>query len=184
MNRRAGDSPERRYNPAVLRMPLIAVSATLALAAGTAFASSEPQASSAPAARAATSVQVWVKTRGGPWRKSLSLKLRKAKLSVFYVCATYKQSLAAGARCESSVHIDEPGALLKIEQSPVKKAQKRPESPGWGLVAAGDHKVVQAELSNLVTGDNFGTFKYRAALRSLEGRPIATSRVVRVTWHR
>ena len=160
---------------------MIAILAALALAAGTAFAASAPQATSA---RHATNVQVWVKTRGGPWRKSLSLRLVKARLSVFYVCATYNTSLAPRDACESNSDLDQPGTLLKIEQSPIKKAQKRPETPGWGLVAAGGKKVVQAELSNLVTGDNFGTFKYRAALRSLDGRPIATSKVVPVTWHR
>lgn len=165
----------------MLRLPLVAVCAALVLAAGTAFASSGPQA---PSARNATDVQVWVKSRGGPWTKRLSLKLRKAKLSVFYVCATYNTALPARAQCESTADLDTPGTLLKIEQSPVKKAQKRPESPGWGLVAAGNKKIVQAELSNLVTGDNFGTFKYRATLRSLDGKQIAVSKAVPVVWHR
>ena len=103
---------------------------------------------------------------------------------MFYVCATYNTALAARASCESSSSLDKPGTLLKIEQSPVKKAQKRPESPGWGLVAAGDKKIVGTELSNLVTGDNFGTFRYRATLRSLDGKQIAASKAVPVVWHR
>jgi hypothetical protein len=168
----------------VLRWPLLALIVALALAAGTAFASSRPAAASAPAARTADNVQIWVKTRGGPWTKRLSLKLTRAKLSVFYLCATYNAALAPRAACESTASLDTPGTLLKIEQSPIKKAQKRPESPGWGLVAAGDKKIVQAELSNLVTGDNFGTFKYRAALRGLDGKQIAVSKVVPVVWHR
>ena len=167
----------------MLRVPLLALVGALVLAA-TAFASSRPTAGSVPAARTADNVQIWVKSRGGPWSKRLSLKLRKATLSVFYVCATYNAALPARAECESTASLDTPGTLLKIEQSPVKKAQRRPESPGWGLVAAGDKKIVGTELSNLVTGDNYGTFKYRAALRSLEGKQIAVSKVVPVVWHR
>ena len=165
----------------MLRLPLLALFAALALAAGSAFAASGPQTSGA---RKADSIQVWVKARGGPWTKRLSFKLRKAKLSVFYVCATYNTTLAARARCEGTADLDQPGTLLKIEQSPIKKAQKRPESPGWGLVGAGNKNLVQAELSNLVTGDNYGTFKYRATLRSLDGRQIAVSKAVPVVWHR
>jgi hypothetical protein len=165
----------------VLRLPLIAVCTALVLAAGTAFASTGPQSTTA---RKATNVQIWVKSRGGPWTKRLSLKLRRAKLSVFYVCATYNTALAPRAACESSRDLDQPGTLLKIEQSPIQKAQKRPESPGWGLVGAGSKTMVQAELSNLVTGDTFGTFKYRATLRSLEGRQVAVSKAVPVIWHR
>jgi hypothetical protein len=167
----------------VLRVPLLALIAALALAAGTAYASSRPATATAPAARTADNVQIWVKTRGGPWTKQLSLKLRKTKLSVFYVCATYNTGLAPRAACESTTSLDRPGTLLKIEQSPIQKAQKRPESPGWGLVGAGDKKLVQAELSNLVTGDNFGTFRYRATLRSLDGKQIAASKAVPVVWH-
>lgn len=167
----------------MLRVPLIAFVAALAVAAGTAFAASGPSTTSAPSARAASNVQIWVKTRGGPWTKRLSLRLVRAKLSVFYVCATYNTTLAARARCESTNSLDQPGTLLKIEQSPIKKAQRRPESPGWGLVGAGDKTLVQAELSNLVTGDNFGTFKYRATLRGLDGRQIAVSKTVPVVWH-
>src|SRR5205085_6022940 len=143
-----------------------------------AFAASGPSRTGAPAARATGSIQVWVKTRGGAWTKRLSLKLRRSKLSVFYLCATYDTTLAGRAACESTEAIGQPGTLLKIEQSPLGKAQRRPESPGWGLVGAGDKKLVQAELSNLVTGDRFGTFKYRAALRSLDGRQIAASKAI------
>jgi hypothetical protein len=181
MNLPCADHPDREYTPAVLRLPVIAVLAALALAGGTAVAASGPRASHA---RQADAVQIWVKSRGGPWTRRLSLKLVRAKLSVFYVCATYNTTLAARDRCESTTSIEHPGTLLKIEQSPIKKAQRRPESPGWGLVGAGDHKLVQAELSNLVTGDTFGTFKYRATLRSLDGKQIAVSRIVPVVWHR
>jgi len=159
---------------------MIVVLAAFALAAGTAFASSGPQTAGA---QQADSIQIWVKTRGGPWTKRLSLKLVRAKLSVFYVCATFNTALARRDRCESTTLLDQPGTLLKIEQSPIKKAQRRPESPGWGLVGAGNEKLVQAELSNLVTGDSFGTFRYRAALRAPDGKPMAVSRAVPVIWH-
>jgi hypothetical protein len=165
----------------VLRLPLILALAVCALAAGTAVAASGPQSSGAGKA---DNVQIWVTTRGGPWTKRLSLKLVRSKLSVFYLCATYNTALARRDKCESASDLDQPGTLLKIEQNPVKKAQKRPESPGWGLVGAGSKKLVQAELSNLVTGDSFGTFKYRATLRSLDGKQIAASAAIPVVWHR
>lgn len=180
MNRACAHYLDRDYTPAVLRLPFIVVLAALALAAGTAFGSSGPQTAGA---RKADSIQIWVKSRGGPWTKRLSLKLVRAKLRVFYVCATFNTALAQRDRCESTTLLDQPGTLLKIEQSPIKKAQKRPESPGWGLVGAGDKKLVQAELSNLVTGDSFGTFRYRATLRALDGKQMAVSRAVPVIWH-
>src|SRR5262249_8539429 len=131
----------------------------------------------------ADSIQIWVKSRGGPWTKRLSLKLVRAKLRVFYVCATFNTALAQRDRCESTTLLDQPGTLLKIEQSPIKKAQKRPESPGSGLVGAGERRLVKAELSNWVTGDSFGTFRYGATLRALDGKQMAVSGAVPVIGH-
>jgi hypothetical protein len=164
--------------PAVLRLPILIAVATLALAAGTAFGST-PQGT----ARTADAVTLWAKARGGPWSKTLSFRLSKLKLSVFYLCATYGTPLARRADCQPSELLPSD-TFLRIEQTPIERAQKRADSPGWGLVGMGPTKVIGVELSNEVTGDVYGTFKYRATVRDGDGKVKATSNRVTITWHR
>jgi hypothetical protein len=142
----------------VLRVPLLALVAALVLALG--VASSRPTAGCPGRPHGGQCSDLGQVARRALVQR-LSLKLRKAKLSVFYVCATYN----APAR-PRRVRVDgvarHAGHAVEDRAEPGQEGAEAPGEPGWGLVAAGDKKIVGTELSNLVTGDNFGTFKYRA----------------------
>lgn len=166
--------------PRVFRLAVVISLASLTLAAGAAFGSSAPRHA---AGRSADTVALWAKSRGGPWRRTLSFKLHKLKLSVFYLCATYNTTLSGRGDCSPDEYLPSE-TFLRIEQTPIKRAQKRRDSPGWGLVAMGPTKVLGAELSNEVTGDSYGTFRYRATLRNGAGIVRGTSNRVTITWHR
>jgi hypothetical protein len=43
---------------------------------------------------------------------------------------------------------------------------------------------VGAVVSNVVTGNRYGTYRYRVTLRGGSGQVLATSNVVTVTWHK
>ncbi len=120
--------------PRVFRLAVVISLASLTLVAGAAFGSSAPRHA---AGRSADTVALWAKSsRGGPWRRTLSFKLHKLKLSVFYVCATYNTTLSVRDDC-SPDEVLPSETFLRIEQTPIKRAQKRADSPGWGLVAMG-----------------------------------------------
>jgi hypothetical protein len=73
---------------------------------------------------------------------------------------------------------------MRLEQHPVGQALKRADSPGWGMLAASSTATVGAALSNTVTGDVLGTFRYRVTLRNADGRVLLTSNVLPIDWHR
>jgi hypothetical protein len=51
------------------------------------------------------------------------------------------------------------------------------------LGTAADTRI-GAALSNVLTGDKFGKFRYRVTVRSSAGQVLATSNIVSVTWHK
>jgi hypothetical protein len=132
-------------------------------------------------------ISIRERTGEGAWRPSLSLRLVKTKLITFSVCALWNESAAAdwGTSCASADGAQLPtGTVLRLEQSPVGKAVKRADSPGWGMVAVSDSAALEAVLSNTLNGNKYGTLRYRATLRDTEGKILAASRAMKLVWHR
>jgi hypothetical protein len=73
---------------------------------------------------------------------------------------------------------------MRLEQSPIRQALKRPDSPGWGMLAVSDQAELEAVLSNTVTGNRYGTMHYRVTLRDASGKVLATSNAIKLVWHR
>jgi hypothetical protein len=121
----------------------------------------------------------------GPWRRSLSLQLVKGfKPISFYVCAVWGEGTpqqpcraAAGSKLPA-------GATMRLEQRPIGPAVRRPDSPGWGMVGLSSGALLEAVLSNNVSGNRLGTVTYRVTLRNESGRVLATSNMFKVAWHK
>ena len=73
---------------------------------------------------------------------------------------------------------------MRLEQSPLAKALRRADSPGWGMLGLTSSTRVGVVVSNVVTGNRYGTYRYRVTLRAGSGQVLGTSNVVTVTWHR
>lgn len=125
-----------------------------------------------------------LRTRLGPWKKALYLKLNKNRLSSFSVCGIRNWNGTDKFDCEVASGRLPGGNSLRLEQSPLAKALKRADSPGWGMLGLTSNTRVGAVVSNTVTGNRYGTYRYRVTLRAGSGQVLATSNVVRVTWHR
>ena len=115
---------------------------------------------------------------------NLSVKLRKYQLETYKVCGVWNwpnerrfTCLAAGSRLPE-------GTVMRMEQSPIAKAMRRSDSPGWGMVGLSPHPVIRTPLSNTVTGDRYGTFYYRVTLRDGAGKALLTSNRVTLVWRR
>ena len=120
----------------------------------------------------------------GPWRNYLLLKLVKSDVVTFTVCAFWNQG-PPSATCRVTPGNRLPtGTMLRLEQRPIGAAIKRPDSPGWGMVALSPEAVLEAVLSNTVSGNKFGTFSYRVTLRNRAGRVLATSNTFKAFWQR
>jgi hypothetical protein len=125
-----------------------------------------------------------VRTRLGPWKKSLYLKLNKNRLSSFSVCGIRNWDGTEKFDCEAAAGRLPGGNFLRLEQSPLAKALRRADSPGWGMLGLTSNTRVGAVVSNTVTGNRYGTYRYRVTLRGGSGQVLATSNLVRVTWHK
>ena len=125
-----------------------------------------------------------LRTRLGPWKKSLYLKLNKNVLSSFSACGIRNWNGTDKFDCEVASGRLPSGNFLRLEQSPVAKALKRLDSPGWGMLGLTSNTRVGVVVSNVVTGNRYGIYRYRVTLRNASGQVLATSNVVRVTWHR
>lgn len=125
-----------------------------------------------------------VRTRLGPWKKSLYLRLNKNRLSAFSVCGIRNWDGTEKFDCETASARLPERSSLRLEQSPVAKALKRPDSPGWGMLGLTSSTRVGAVVSNVVTGNRYGTYRYRVTMRNPSGQVLATSNLVSVTWHK
>jgi len=125
-----------------------------------------------------------LRTRLGPWKKSLYLKLVKTRLTAFSVCGIRNWDGTERFDCEAAAGRLPGGYSLRLEQSPVAKALRRPDSPGWGMLGLTSDTRVGVVVSNVVTGNRYGTYRYRVTLRAGSGQILATSNLVSVTWHR
>jgi hypothetical protein len=74
------------------------------------------------------------------------------------------------------------GTVLRLEQSPVARALKRADSPGWGMLGSSPDGGLGAVLSNLVTDNRRGTFHYRVTLRDRSNNILVASNTLTVVW--
>ena len=159
----------------------LAISIALAGLAAAGAAGSGKQ----PSVALADTITVRARLHSGIWEKSLSLKLVKTKLIGFTVCAVWDKPTAQKFSCRAPAGAQLPvGTRMRLEQSPIARALKRPDSPGWGMLATSEDPSLGAGLSNTVSGDRLGTFKYRVTLRDAEGKILTTSNIFTVFWHR
>jgi hypothetical protein len=133
---------------------------------------------------AAGKITLRARLQQGPWKQSLSLKLVKVNLTNFSVCAIWDYPAGAKFDCAVASHKRLPGGdSLRLEQSPVARAARRAGSPGWGMLGTSGTSALGSVLSNLVSGNRPGTFRYRVTLRNPTGHIVATSNVLTVVWH-
>src|SRR3989442_9695236 len=123
--------------------------------------------------------------RRGLWKTSLSLKLVKTRLISFSICAIRNYQAGQKYDCDLDRGAGLSGGMtMRLEQNPVAKALSRADSPGWGMLGVSITGRLGAVLSNTVTGDKFGTFRYRVTLRDSSGKVLATSNPASGPWVR
>jgi hypothetical protein len=165
----------------VTRLGLAALAAALvSTGAVSACASAD-----ADRASAVDSIALRARVDHGAWQHRLSLKLVKTKLITFSLCAVWDAPSGSAFECAAAHGAPLPaGTTMRLEQHPVGRALKRADSPGWGMLAASSTATVGAALSNTVTGDVTGTFRYRVTLRDRAGKVLLRSNVFPIEWHR
>jgi hypothetical protein len=157
-----------------------------ALAGSAALAATAGTTSSAVGSRGTATV---ITLRGrspspGPWRRQLRLKLIKARLKSFELCAMVNRSTLSPTCDPKQTDVLPRGTILRLEQKPAGKGIHVRDTPGWGMVGTSLQPSLLAVLSNAVTGNTFGTITYRVTLRDAEGTILARSRPFKVVWHR
>jgi hypothetical protein len=121
---------------------------------------------------------------GGLWQKSLYLKLVKLRLTDFSICAIWNRPTGETFDCGPASKRQLPdGTSLRLEQSPIARAIRRADSPGWGMLGSSPDAALGAVLSNLVSGNREGTFRYRVTLRDSTNQLLVASNTLTVVWH-
>lgn len=166
-------------------MNRLVLAAVVAALASTGVVSACASADAERAAPAADSIALRARIDHGAWQHRLSLKLVKTKLITFSLCGVWDAPSGSAFTCATPHGARLPaGTTMRLEQHPVGRALKRADSPGWGMLAASSTASLGAVLSNTVTGDVLGRFRYRVTLRDTAGRVLARSNVLAVDWHR
>jgi invasion protein IalB len=160
--------------------------ATLAAAlVSTGVVSACASAEAERATPAADSIALRVRIDHGAWQRGVSLQLVKTKLITFSLCAVWDAPSGHVFKCAVPHGVRLPaGTTMRLEQHPVGRSLKRADSPGWGMLAASSTPEVGAVLSNTLTGDVTGTFRYRVTLRDPAGKVLLSSNVLPIHWHR
>jgi len=140
--------------------------------------------SSSPVRAKADHITTRLRYNNGPWVTKLSLKLNKFRLNAFKVCGVFNWPAARRFTCLGAGSQLPRGTTVRIEQSPIEEAMKRPDSPGWGMVGLAASPLVKVVLSNTETGNHTGTFYYRVSLRDVAGKILLTSNKVQLVWHK
>jgi hypothetical protein len=136
-------------------------------------------------AHAADTIALRARIDHGAWQRGLSLRLVETKLISYTFCAVWDAPVSQSFRCVAPRGARLPaGTTMRLEQSPVGQAVERADSPGWGMLASSSSASLGAVLSNTVTGDVLGTFRYRVTLRNADGKVLLTSNVFPIDWHR
>ena len=166
-------------------MTRLAVAAIAAALLSTGFVSACASADADRAVPPADSIVLRGRIDHGAWQHGLSLKLVKTRLIAFSLCAVWNAPAGSTFECAAPQGSRLPaGTTMRLEQHPVASALKRADSPGWGMLATSSTASVGAVLSNTVTGDVLGRFRYRVTLRDSAGKVILGSNVFPVAWHR
>jgi hypothetical protein len=139
--------------------------------------------SSSPVRAKADHITVRIRYKNGAWLRALSLPLNRHNLKAFKVCGVWNWPVGKTFTCAASGSTLPARTFLRMEQTPVARAQRRTDSR-WGLVGMGSDSVLPVPLSNEVTADRWGTFYYRATLRDISGKVLLTSNRVKLVWHR
>ena len=137
-------------------------------------------------AAAAHTITLRGKFAGSGWVRTLSRKLNKNRLIPFTLCAVWDHPSGKQFDClpvpGSSLP---PGTDLRLEQKPAGHGLRRADSPGWGMLAMSPTAVLKAPLSNDVTGNTFGTVRFRVTLRErATGRIVYRSNPFLLRWTR
>jgi hypothetical protein len=113
----------------------------------------------------------------GAWRRSLRLELRRNGIPVsFTVCAVWGEQPSLTPTCAAAEGEQLPeGTTMRLEQH---------RTVGWKRVGQSPAPALQAVLSNAVSGNRYGTVKYRVTLRQRSGQILRTSNTFRVIWHK
>jgi hypothetical protein len=139
---------------------------------------------SAGAHAAGDSITLRARIHQGAWQRSLSIKFQRYQLKPFSLCAVF-DAKSTRFSCADGAGTSLPkGTTLRLEQSPVGKALKRSDSPGWGMLAQGVEPSLGAVLSNTETGNKIEVVRYRVTLRDAKGKVLVTSNIFRVNWHK
>jgi hypothetical protein len=168
----------------VLRTVAVLIVASAALVLSTSGGSAALRPSGDRAAGDESTITLRLRYKLSPWKKALYIKLVKTRLISFSLCAVKDWQAGAKFDCDSPGPRLPPPTLLRLEQNPVGKGLIRSDSPGWGMLGISSNARLGAALSNTLTGDKFGTYRYRVTLRDRSGAVLATSNTVKVTWHR
>jgi hypothetical protein len=120
---------------------------------------------------------------GGTWQRRLRLKLLKRRLNRFELCAMVNQVRFSPSCDPRPGSVLPRGTILRLEQKPAGKGIRVQDTPGWGMVGTSLDASLFAVLSNVVTGNTFGTYTYRVTLRDAEGNIVARSKPFKVVWH-
>jgi hypothetical protein len=160
---------------------LLVVSAALAVPLTSSARGGSPATSRTTAATGAITLRAHF--HQGAWKRSLSIKLVKLKLTDFTLCAIWNWSPTDAFDCRLASKGALPaGTSLRLEQSPIGKAVRRADSPGWGMLGASPDAALGAVVSNLLTGNKRGTFHYRVTLRDKANKILVTSNTFTVVW--
>jgi hypothetical protein len=168
----------------VLRTVAVLIVASAALVLSTAGGSAALRPSGGGAAGDESTITLRLRYKLSPWKKTLYIKLVKTRLITFSLCAINDWQPGQKFDCDLSGPRLGEQTTLRLEQAPVGRALVRSDSPGWGMLGVSASSRLGAVLSNTVTGDRFGTFRYRVTLRDRSGQILASSNTVKVVWHR
>jgi hypothetical protein len=162
---------------AVAALLVASVALSLPLAAG-----ASPHAKAKGRAAGGT-IALRARINRGQWQRSLHLKLVKLQLKDFSMCAIWNNPKGSAFDCRAAARRALPaGTIMRLEQRPRVKAPPSEGSPGWGIVGASTGSALGAVISNLVTGNKRGTFKYRVTLRDRANHILAQSNTFTLVW--
>src|SRR6266536_856126 len=176
----------KRYTRSMRRAIFSVAALSLALAWPLVSGASPRAGSGKPAARHDVTGHITVRLRykNGPWVTKLSLRLNRYRLNAFRVCGVWNWPATRRFTCLAAGSQLPARTTIRMEQSPIAEAMKRPDSPGWGMVGLTDDPLVKVVLSNTETGNRYGTFYYRVSLRDVSGKILLTSNKVKLVWHK
>jgi hypothetical protein len=168
-----------RYHPRMRRFLLTAVlSAAVLLVAA-------PVAPAQPRDTVQGPIALRLKVHEGPWKRSLSIKLHRLVLTSFSICGIWNRAAGEAFSCDDALARTLPsGTILRLEQNPAPKAAgAKKAGKGWGTIGLSTSPSVGAVISNVVTGDQQGVYRYRATLRDRSSnRILGTSNAITFRW--